>query len=273
MGQTLKAYISAWIETGMRALKTGGRLAMRALAAAWAIVRPALLLGLNVLAALLLLFEEWGWQPLSNLLAALARFPLWAMAERMIAGLPPYGALLVLALPSAVLIPAKLIGVYLFATGHFFVAMMVILLAKVASTALIARIFLLTKPALMQIGWFARAYDIFVPWKDRLFAYIRASWVWRVGRVIKWRAKHFLQGVWKRWASALVRLWEQAKPTIDRAAQRMKAYAGAAYERIATLLRGETRRNEPPRLLAPPDASQHAPGLATQRDPQSDSRR
>ena len=36
------------------------------------------------------------------------------------------------------------------------------------ATALIARLFLLTQPALMQIGWFARGYDLVMPWKDAL---------------------------------------------------------------------------------------------------------
>ncbi len=269
MGQPLKAHIAAWIETGARALKAAARLTMRALAALWAVVRPALLFALNVIAALLLLFEEWGWQPLSNLLARLARFPLWAMTERLIAGLPPYGALLVLAVPSAVLIPAKLIGVYMFATGHFFLAMVVIFIAKVASTALIARIFLLTKPALMQIGWFARAYEIFMPWKDRLFAYIRASWVWRVGRVVKWRAKHLVRGAWQRWRPVLVRLWQDLKPVIDRVAEQVRTLSRAAYARIATLWRGETPASDPPRLLPPPDTSRDAARLAARRDPQS----
>ena len=94
----------------------------RVLLAAWELVRPVLVLALNVIVALILLFEEWGWRPLSALVARLARFRLWAMAELWIAGLPPYGALLTLAVPSVILIPAKLLGVYLLATGHFVTA-------------------------------------------------------------------------------------------------------------------------------------------------------
>jgi hypothetical protein len=36
--------------------------------------------------------------------------------------------------------------------------------AKVAATALLARIFELTQPALMQIDWFARPYRRFNLW-------------------------------------------------------------------------------------------------------------
>lgn len=179
------------------------RLLVAGIRQVWLLLRPPLLFALNVLAALIVVFEEWGWRPLSAALAKLARFPLWAHLERSIAALPPYGALLVFTVPSVVLIPAKLIGVYMFATGHFIVALIVIFLAKIISTALIARIFELTQPALMQIGWFAYAYNKFIPWKDRVFAWLRASWVWRVGRVIKWRTMRSLRAGWQRWMPAL----------------------------------------------------------------------
>ena len=184
-----------WIET--KAQAAGDAVARLAivigglLLIAWDGVRPALVLALNIIAALILLFEEWGWRPLSEFVARLARYPLWAKAELWIAGLPPYGALLALGVPSAILIPAKLLGVFLLATGHLVSASIVIVAAKLASTALIARIFLLTKPAPMQIGWFARAYEVFVPWQAALFARIRASWVWRYGRVVKERVRRF----------------------------------------------------------------------------------
>jgi len=174
---------------------------------AWSAVRPTLLFIGNLLAALIVLFEQWGWRPLSALLARLARFPLWAKTEQIIAGLPPYGALFVLAVPSVVLIPAKLIGVYMFATGHFFVAIAVIFMAKIASTALIARIFMLTQAQLMQIGWFARAYNVFMPWHDAWAEWIRTSWVWRYGRVVKWRVRNYLRAMWLRVRPRLRAQW------------------------------------------------------------------
>ena len=45
------------------------------------------------LLALLILFEEWGWEPLRAALASLGRWPPVAALERRIAALPPYGAL------------------------------------------------------------------------------------------------------------------------------------------------------------------------------------
>jgi hypothetical protein len=65
--------------------------------------------------------------------------------------------------------------------------LVVIVVAKVAGTALIARLFQLTQPALMKLGWFARFYGAWSLWKEALFMHVRASWAWRSARVIKRR--------------------------------------------------------------------------------------
>ena len=168
------------------------------LRALWEIVRPPLSFALQVLAALILLFEEWGWRPLVEALSYLSRFKVFAWIERTIAGLPPYGALIALAVPTSLLFPLKLLAVYLVAQGQVVAAGLLFVGAKIASTALIARLFLLTKPALMQIGWFAAAYDTVMPWKDALFAWIRASWAWRYGRMLKNRVRLEVKQAWAR---------------------------------------------------------------------------
>jgi hypothetical protein len=224
-----------WVkEQGRRLLRwlaAAAQLAALGVRAAWRLLRPALVFALNVLVALILLFEEWGWRPLSNLLAQLARFRIWALTELWIAGLPPYGALVALGVPSTIVIPAKLIGVYLLATGHVVTAAAVILCAKLAGTALVARIFILTKPALMQIGWFRRAYEAYVPWQDALFAWIRGSWVWRYGRVVKWRVGGYLRRTWRRLRPPLVEAWTQLKPKMAAFGQRLRLEAYGAWER------------------------------------------
>jgi hypothetical protein len=82
------------------------------------------------------------------------------------------------------------------------------------ATALIARLFVLTQPALMQIGWFAWSYDTAMPWKEALTARVRASWAWRVGRVAKERAKRALAAEARRWGPTLMPL----KPMLASAA-------------------------------------------------------
>lgn len=142
--------------------------------------------------ALWLLFEEWGWKPLAAALARLGRLAPFAAAERLIQRLPPYPALLVFALPSALLFPLKLVALYLVTQGFKVAAAGLFVGAKIVGTALVARLFQLTQPALMRIGWFRRGYEILMPWKDALFAQIRASWAWRYGRIVKARIKKAL---------------------------------------------------------------------------------
>jgi hypothetical protein len=149
--------------------------------------------------ALILLFEEWGWRPLAELLGRLNRWQLWRLLEGIIATLPPYAALAVFVLPTTLLLPMKLFALVLITTGHKLVAGALLLTAKVAGTALLARIFELTQPALMQIGWFAKTYRLFLPWKNAIHARIRLSWVWRQCRMIKARVRDTAARTLARW--------------------------------------------------------------------------
>jgi hypothetical protein len=200
-------------------------------------VRSAVILVLQIIAALILLFEEWGWRPLVASFEWLARFKVIARAELFIAGLPPYGALLALALPSSLLFPLKFLSIFLLAQGQLFLAGALFVFAKIASTALIARIFLLTKPALMRIGWFARAYDWLMPWKDAIFAAIRSSWPWRYGRMLKTRAKLEVKQAWTRWRPAITEAWRRVRADINEAWIVWKPELVARMHRLRDALR------------------------------------
>ena len=62
--------------------------------------------------ALLLLFEEWGWEHLAALLAWIGRLPGLRWVEGRIRGLPPYRALMLFAVPVLALLPLKLLALY-----------------------------------------------------------------------------------------------------------------------------------------------------------------
>jgi hypothetical protein len=143
----------------------------------------------TALLALIILFEEWGWEPLSALLAKLAHLPLWAWIESRIARLPPWAAVAVFMLPALALLPVKLLALFLIGRHHAFMGLCVLLAAKVVGTALLARLFTLTQPALMQLAWFARWYPRWKHWKDGIIAQVRASPAWRLGRRIKARTR------------------------------------------------------------------------------------
>ena len=141
------------------------------------------------LLALLILFEEWGWEPLQHALAWVGRLPGLRWLEERIQRLPPYAALALFLLPTAMLLPVKLLALWFIAQGQVLSGTLVIVLAKLVGTALVARLFNLTRPALMQLAWFAQVYTRWTNWKERLLAQVRATWPWRLGRVMKRRLR------------------------------------------------------------------------------------
>lgn len=147
----------------------------------------------RVVFALLILFEEWGWEPLRRVFALLARLPVIRHAEVLLRRLPPRWAFVVLLLPSLLILPVKLAAVWFVAKGHVVFGLGVIVAAKVGGTALLAWLFQLIQPALMQLAWFARFYARWTHWKEELLAWVRASAVWRTARAIKLRVKRLFR--------------------------------------------------------------------------------
>lgn len=150
---------------------------------------------LRLALALLILFEEWGWEPLQRAMAWLGRLPLLRQLEAGLRRLPPYAALAVLLLPSLLIIPVKLLALWLIARGKAVLGLLLILAAKLVGTALLARLFHLIQPALMQLAWFARLYARWSAWKAALLDWVRASAVWRSARALKAQARRLLRGL------------------------------------------------------------------------------
>jgi hypothetical protein len=145
--------------------------------------------------AALLLFEEWGWEPLAAFFARLARLPLWAALERRIVRLSPKAALLVFGLPVLTLLPVKLLALYLFGKGQTALGLVLLLGAKIGGTAIMARLFQLTQPALMQLRWFAWFYPRWKAWKDAVLAEVRKTSVWRSAQSAKQSVKLWWKGL------------------------------------------------------------------------------
>ena len=145
---------------------------------------------------LVLLFEEWGWEPLAQGFAKLTRHPAWAVLERRIRQLPPRVALLAFGGPVMLLVPFKLLALYLLAEGHLALGVGLVIVAKLTGTALAARLFQLTEPALMQLRWFARLYTPWKSWKNRLLARVRSSALWYAVRHLKARVKSVMFRAW-----------------------------------------------------------------------------
>ena len=71
------------------------------------------------------------------------------------------------------------------------IGLAVIVAAKLLGTALVGRLFILTEPQLMQIGWFARAIGWWRATKARVKAAIDVSAWWRSVRAVarRWRVR------------------------------------------------------------------------------------
>ena len=143
----------------------------------------------RIVLAVLILFEEWGWEPLQRAMAAIGRLPLLRQLEVLVSRLPPYAALVVFLLPGLMLLPIKLLALWLIGVGRPGLGLVVIVLAKVLGTAVVARLYALTQPALMRLDWFARLHARWIVWKEALLGWVRASAVWRSARALKLRIR------------------------------------------------------------------------------------
>jgi hypothetical protein len=138
------------------------------------------------LAAVVLLVEEWCWDTGIRLTHALARWPALAALEERVRALPPYAALCAFVLPGLLLLPVKVLALLAIAHGHALSGIATIVLAKVGGAAVVARLYVLTLPTLLAVGWFARCHGWFMGVKTRCLDYLRTSRVYHLaGRALR----------------------------------------------------------------------------------------
>src|SRR6201999_1275237 len=102
----------------------------------------------------------WLWDHLEPLVAwVVARIPLNAfkqwLADR-VDSLSPAMTLIVFIVPVIPLFPLKLVGLWLLADEHWTSAVLTILVAKCLGVGVTAFVFDVTRPKLMEIGWFVK---------------------------------------------------------------------------------------------------------------------
>ncbi|MEO8836508.1 MAG: hypothetical protein ABI364_07190 [Caldimonas sp.] len=152
----------------------------RLLGAVWPAIRAALL----ALVAVVIFVEEWGWRPLSALVARLAVVPPIAWFEAVIRRSPPRVALALFLVPAGLLVPVKLLALWLIEDGRTTLGIAIIVAAKLVGTAFVGRLFVLVEPQLMSFPWFARCAIWWRATRDRLMARLHQSMFWRSARVL-----------------------------------------------------------------------------------------
>jgi hypothetical protein len=159
-----------------------------------------LLRPLVILLALVFLLEAWLWQHLAPIVASVvARIPLdrlKAVIARWIAGLSPAATLVVFVVPFILLLPLKLLEVWLIAKHHWIGAIVTLVLAKLLGLGVTAFIFDLTRAKLLQMPWFRSLYEQMLAWlawahalvdpiKRRLRIWFRMFGPKRAGRTLR----------------------------------------------------------------------------------------
>jgi hypothetical protein len=165
------------------------------------------------IAAIVVLFEDWLWDDLARMAAAVGRLPIFRPVEAFIVSLSPYASLAIFAAPSLLLIPVKLIALWLIGHGQALLGLATVIAAKVVGTAMIARIYSLTEPKLLRIGWFARLHSRYAAFKVRVYSAIKSSKLYRRAhqQYLQWREgvrlwRQNRRSAWRRRWSAAIRL-------------------------------------------------------------------
>lgn len=155
-------------------------------------------------AAIFILLEDWLWDDLARLAAAVGRLPIFRQIETFILWLPPYPSLLLFAIPSILLFPVKFASLYLIAEGKSLLGFLVAATAKIVGTALVARIFKLTKPKLLQIGWFAYLYAKLTAFKEKIYGFIKSTSLYQTVH----QHKENFKLAFRRWKTSRRSVWQ-----------------------------------------------------------------
>ena len=170
---------------------------------------------LLVLLAIVFLIEAWLWDHLKPVVGWLVSWVPWERLKARIASaiehLPPYATLFVFVIPAIVLFPLKLLGLWMLGHGYWLGALAVLALAKLIGMGVAAFIFEITRPKLLQIGWFRWLYEHMLTW---------LAWAHGLVDPIKARIRRIFRIFSPRRAGRTLRL-------LSRIRRRMRAHAAA----------------------------------------------
>jgi hypothetical protein len=120
--------------------------------------------------AIVFLIEAWLWDRLEPIVARIVAVIPWqrlkALLARSIDQLSPTGTLVVFLVPIAVIIPIKVIGLWLVAEGYWVHAAGMLLLAKLAGLGTTAFVFDACRDKLLQLVWFRLLYESVIALRD-----------------------------------------------------------------------------------------------------------
>lgn len=150
----------------------------------------------TVVVVLWLAFERVLLPLVRPLISWLSGLALFQQLGTFIAGLPPYGVLVLLAIPFVLVEPLKALGLYWMATGLVVRGLALFVFAHLLSLFTLDRIYHTGRTQLMKIGWFARLMTWVVGLRDWALGWLRSTVAWKwttstASRITIWARRAF----------------------------------------------------------------------------------
>jgi len=146
-----------------------------------------------VLASLWIMFEEWVWDSIMAVMEKIGRLKIVNRFENLLVKQNPYILLSLFLFPFLIMIPAKIYGLYLVAEGKILRGVLIFVLAKGFITAVVTRLFIVSKEKLMRIQTFASSYYWIKEKKDWLYAELNKFPAWQAARRSVAELKRFIK--------------------------------------------------------------------------------
>lgn len=209
-------------------------------------IRRGLAGSLLFVAAVVLLFEEWFWEETAAVAARLERLPLLSTVESWIRRRDRWAALALFVAPIIVIYPFKAMALYAMAHGYIAGGIAAFILAKLAATALFARLYQLTESAIIKFRWVRQSRAAFLRGRTFIHAWLNAQRPYRRARVL---VKRSSQRIKQRYRVAY-RLQRQRRDATLRASAatdprgRGETPPAAGHELIHPRRKGAARRRK-----------------------------
>src|ERR1700679_3925610 len=165
-----------------------------------------------VLLAIIFMIEAWLWDHLEPIVARvvswipLRPFKRW-LADR-VDTLSPAMTLIVFVVPVIPLFPLKLVGLWLLTHQYWLSAITTIIFAKLVGVGVTAFVFDVTRPKLLEMGWFEMLYEFVMGLRAKAAALVDP---------IKQRIQEILRGNGDRWSSRMLRLIQRFRKSVREA--------------------------------------------------------
>jgi hypothetical protein len=136
------------------------------------------------IAAAVLLFEEWFWAESTRAIARLSSLAHLSALEAWIRRRPPAQALMLFVVPILVIYPFKALALIALARGDLALGGAAFVAAKLAATAVFARLYDLTEPAILHYSWVRVAKSRLLAVRAYLHAWLNARPSYRRARAL-----------------------------------------------------------------------------------------